>query len=422
MKKKRLILIVRADPIICRHATEARNLAEAAIGGGFSEVRIVTWPLSAIEDSGLPWRQPATVDPYSPGILVERPEAVGDPRVLDGGLLHGMSGHITELLMDGVPTTIVSYDLVPHAQVAVDSVETTLRSGRRCPVHTIAEAAGTDVTRVVRRAIDSGHFGPAQRVLSTFLANDCPVATSEYTRSVIIDHASAVDRSLGTRFAAQLGERLRVSYPALHASPLVAMDRQTEQVDQLLAQYRLARNQFILFLSRVAEAKGVADLIQGYQRSLLRGVVPLVIAGTGAYLHEAQRLAADDPSIHFLGAVDEIKKRCLMHACSAFVLPTKPQQSHADTFCLAVAEKMLCGGTGPVITTRVGGVSEATGDNCLYVRPGEPGDIALALDRALLRMSSDSKRMLSERARGYAMQFDRDRVLINLMGTLRRAA
>ena len=51
---RRLVIVVRADPVICGHSGEARNLAEAALHRGFTEVRIVTWPLDLLESSGLP--------------------------------------------------------------------------------------------------------------------------------------------------------------------------------------------------------------------------------------------------------------------------------------------------------------------------------------------------------------------------------
>ena len=44
----RLVIVVRADPVICGHSGEARNLAEAALHRGFDEVRIVTWPIELL--------------------------------------------------------------------------------------------------------------------------------------------------------------------------------------------------------------------------------------------------------------------------------------------------------------------------------------------------------------------------------------
>ena len=51
---RRLVIVVRADPVICGHSGEARNLAEVALQRGFTDVRIVTWPLDLLAPSGLP--------------------------------------------------------------------------------------------------------------------------------------------------------------------------------------------------------------------------------------------------------------------------------------------------------------------------------------------------------------------------------
>ena len=45
---RRLVIVVRADPVICGHSGEARNLAEVALQRGFTDVRIVTWPLDLL--------------------------------------------------------------------------------------------------------------------------------------------------------------------------------------------------------------------------------------------------------------------------------------------------------------------------------------------------------------------------------------
>jgi len=74
----RLVIIVRADPVICGHSVEARNLAETALERGFDEVRIITWPIDVLERAGLPLKPLDSVLPYSDGIIVERPAPVGD--------------------------------------------------------------------------------------------------------------------------------------------------------------------------------------------------------------------------------------------------------------------------------------------------------------------------------------------------------
>ncbi|MDO9398677.1 MAG: glycosyl transferase family 1, partial [Herbiconiux sp.] len=87
--RNRLVIIVRADPVICGHSVEGRNLAETALTRGFDEVRIVTWPIERLEAAGLPLKPLDTVLPYSPGIIVERPAPVGDYKVPDGRYLAG---------------------------------------------------------------------------------------------------------------------------------------------------------------------------------------------------------------------------------------------------------------------------------------------------------------------------------------------
>ncbi|SDI07455.1 hypothetical protein SAMN05192558_101746 [Actinokineospora alba] len=51
---RRLVIAVRADPVICGHSGEARNLAEVALTRGFTDVRLLTWPIPALRAAGLP--------------------------------------------------------------------------------------------------------------------------------------------------------------------------------------------------------------------------------------------------------------------------------------------------------------------------------------------------------------------------------
>ena len=69
--------------MICGHSGEARNLAEAALLRGFSEVKIVTWPVERLIAAGLPLKPLESVQPYSEGIeVVDRIT----PDVQDGGI------------------------------------------------------------------------------------------------------------------------------------------------------------------------------------------------------------------------------------------------------------------------------------------------------------------------------------------------
>ena len=178
---RRLVIVVRADPVICGHSGEARNLAEAALTRGFDDVRIVTWPIPALQAAGLPLKPLETVLPYSAGITVERPEPVGDYTVPDGRYLGGIVGRLVELFTEDVPTVAMSLYLTPH-DTAIAQAATIARSTGMCaPLTTIAEAVGSDIRIVVRSALDEGRFGAAAQVLSTDLSIDVCVAVWELT-------------------------------------------------------------------------------------------------------------------------------------------------------------------------------------------------------------------------------------------------
>src|SRR3954470_17554166 len=101
--RRRLVIVVRADPVICGHSGEARNLAEVALTRGFDAVRLLTWPIATLRAAGLPLKPLDRLLPYSPGITVERPGPVGDYRVPDGRHLAGLTGRLGGLLAGAGP-------------------------------------------------------------------------------------------------------------------------------------------------------------------------------------------------------------------------------------------------------------------------------------------------------------------------------
>jgi glycosyltransferase involved in cell wall biosynthesis len=421
---RRLVIVVRADPVICGHSGEARNLAEVALQRGFTDVRIVTWPLDLLETSGLPLKPLDGILPYSKGIEVERPEPVGDYKVLDGRYLAGMTGRLVELFTDGIPTVCMSLYLSPHT-LAVSGARRIARStGLPVAVATIAEAVGSDVTNVVRSCAGDGRFGAAAQVLSDYLASDLPVAVSEYTKELIISSAQEIDARHGTSFAERCRQRVAISYPAVNTADYLGL--RPEQTAEVLDRRELSRDGYVLYLSRLARAKGVDDLIAGFTRSPACRDLGLVIAGNGPEARHLQGLAAATSAadrIRFLDDVDDDEKPHLMAGCAAFVLPSKPRPEFVETFGIALVEKMLAGG-GPAITTTTGGIAEAVGDTAIIVPVDSPGAISDALDLALSMPSRERTRM-AQRAREYALQFDRthvfDRLLTRLTETTERA-
>jgi glycosyltransferase involved in cell wall biosynthesis len=415
--QRRLVLVVRADPVICGHSGEARNLAEAALLRGFTQVRIVTWPLDMLSRSGLPLKPLDGVLPYTDGIEVERPEPVGDYKVPDGRFLAGLTGRLVELFTDGVPTVCMSLYLSPHTTAVAEALRVARSTGLPVAVSTIAEAVGSDVTNVVRSCVAEGKFGAAAQVLSSYLDADLPVAVSEYTRQLVIAAAEEIDARHGTNFAVRCRERIAVSYPAIDTAAYLELA--PADVAKRLAARGLTPGCYVLYLSRLAQAKGVDDVIAGFAQSSSSADRSLIIAGNGPQAAELRALAKQSPAgdrIVFLDDVDDDEKPYLMAGCAAFVLPSKPRPEFVETFGIALVEKMLAGG-GPVITTETGGIGEAVGDTALIVPSGSPAAIAAALDHALTMPESD-REVMAERARRHAIQFDRTEVFDRLLARM----
>jgi glycosyltransferase involved in cell wall biosynthesis len=415
--ERRLVIVVRADPVICGHSGEARNLAEVALQRGFADVRIVTWPLDLLATSGLPLKPLDGVLPYSKGIEVERPEPVGDYKVPDGRHLAGMTGRLVELFTDGVPTICMSLYLSPHTIAVSEALRVARATGLPVPVATIAEAVGSDVTNVVRSCAGDGRFGAAAQVLSAYLESDLPVAVSEYTKELIISSAEEIDVRHGTGFAERCRQRVAISYPAINTADY--LDIKPARTADVLERRGLMRDGYVLFLSRLVHAKGVDDLITGFTASPACKELQLVIAGNGPEARQLREFAAATPAadrIRFLDDVDDDEKPHLMAGCAAFVLPSKPRPEFVETFGIALVEKMLAGG-GPVITTTTGGIGEAVGDTAMIVPVNSPHSIADALDLAVTMPSNDQAAM-AERARAHALQFDRRYVFDRLLDRL----
>ncbi|WP_353816259.1 glycosyltransferase [Agromyces sp. SYSU T00266] len=411
--RNRLVIVNRADPVICGHSVEGRNLAEAALQRGFDEVRIVTWPIDRLEAAGLPLKPLDRMLPYSPGIIVERPEPVGDYKVPDGRYLAGITGRLVELFTDGVPTVCLSLYLSPHTVAVTDAVRAAWSTGLPVNVTTIAEAVGSDVTNVVRSCVEEGRFGAAAHILSSYLAQDHCVAVSEYTRELIVAAASEIDAFHGTRFAEQCRDRIRISYPAIDTSQYLDLDPAI--VRGVLAARGLEPDGYVLFLSRLTEAKGVDDLIAGFERTAAHDRLKLVIVGRGPAAEKFRARAAASAvadRIVFLDDVDDAEKPYLMAGCATYVLPSKPRPEFVETFGIALAEQMLAGG-GTVITTDTGGIGEAVGEHAIIVPVDDPDAIAEAIDRALA-LTPEERALRADRARAYALQFDRGAVFERL--------
>lgn len=422
MTTRRLVIVVRADPVICGHSGEARNLAEAALDRGYDEVRILTWPIERLQECGLPLKPLDSILPYRDGVIVERPDPVGDYKVPDGRYLTGLTGRLVELFTDGVETLALSLYLSPHTIAVSDALRVARDTGLPVNVTTAAEAVGSDITNVVRNAVAEGCFGAAAHLLSTYLSSDHCLAVSAYTRDLIVEAAAEVDAGLGTDYARRCAERIEISYPAIDTSAF--LDLAEAETDRRLAARGLTPQGYLLFLSRLQAAKGVDDLIDAYAGSRAKDRVRLVIAGRGPAAAELQARAAATglgEQILFLDDVDDAEKSHLMAGCAAYALPSKPTSEFVETFGIAPVEKMLTGG-GPVITTDTGGIPEAVGSYGLIHAPGDVAALRELIDRAVCDLTAEERTQLALRARTHALQFDRAAIFGRIQDLVDRAA
>jgi len=412
--ERHFICVAYADPILCGHATEARNLCAAAIAAGWRSAQILTYPESAFAGSGVALKPAAGIAPYADGVQVHRPAPMGDYKVLDGRYTHGMSAALIDLCagLRG-EVLILGLSLLPHAQLVQAALPSIRRINPGLAVVSACKAVGSDVTNVLRNAAVSGSCGAARLLLDGYLAHDLVLAVSAFAKQQMIDAAAQLDAATGGNDAPELQRRVAVSLPALDADAYLRLDKAPRRLAACLAARGLLANGYVLFLSRIAAPKGVDDLIAAYGESRCRGRWPLVIYGRGPQAAELEAAHADDPDVRFITDIQDAEKAALMRGARIFAFPSKPTPEFIETFGIVVVEKALAGGDGPIVCTDVGGIREASGGHRLHHRPGDRASLRAALDTAAT-MSLADRRALNARARAHALYCERARVFAAL--------
>lgn len=104
-----------------------------------------------------------------------------------------------------------------------------------------------------------------------------------------------------------------------------------------------SKSKTVLFMSRIHEKKGVAELVTAWRR-INDPEWKLVIAGPDESNMIAGLNLSESDRIEFVGEVSGADKWRLLESASVFVLPT-----HSENFGLVIAEALMAG--TPVITT-----------------------------------------------------------------------
>ncbi|WP_217142025.1 glycosyltransferase [Streptomyces sp. AC627_RSS907] len=142
---------------------------------------------------------------------------------------------------------------------------------------------------------------------------------------------------------------------------------------------RAGAGEHLLFLGRLAEAKGVRLLMAAWERATADGGVgvPLVIAGAGPLEREVTAWAAGRDDVRYVGLYDPAQCRRAVARAVAVVAPSMAR----ETFGLVVAEAMAAG--VPAVAAGHGAFVELVEDGVtgLLHRPGEPVSLASCLRR-----------------------------------------
>ncbi|WBB61726.1 glycosyltransferase [Streptomyces sp. WMMC500] len=142
---------------------------------------------------------------------------------------------------------------------------------------------------------------------------------------------------------------------------------------------RAAVGEHLLFLGRLAEAKGVRLLMAAWDEIAASGGVgvPLVLAGAGPLEREVSAWAAGREDVRFVGLYDAEECRGAVVRAVAVVAPSMA----LETFGLVVVEAMAAG--VPAVAAGHAAFTELVEDGVtgLLHRPGDPGSLASCLRR-----------------------------------------
>ncbi|MHC5907113.1 glycosyltransferase [Streptomyces sp. S6] len=145
------------------------------------------------------------------------------------------------------------------------------------------------------------------------------------------------------------------------------------------AERRTGPGEYLLFLGRLAEAKGVRLLMAAWDEVAAGGgvEVPLVIAGSGPLEGEVTAWAAGRDDVRYVGLYDPARCREALSRAVAVVAPS----TWLEAFGLVVVEAMAAG--VPAVAAGHGAFVELVEDGVtgLLHRPGDPSSLAECLRR-----------------------------------------
>lgn len=134
---------------------------------------------------------------------------------------------------------------------------------------------------------------------------------------------------------------------------------------------RSGAGEAVVFLGRLVEDKGFADLLQAWDSSLGK----LVVVGDGPLRAEAEQRARRDLSVQVLGQLPWAAGMDVLRSARAAVVPARSYES----FGLVVVEAFAHG--VPVVASRLGALAELVddGETGALAEPGDPEGLRKAM-------------------------------------------
>lgn len=170
---------------------------------------------------------------------------------------------------------------------------------------------------------------------------------------------------------------------------------------------------YVLVLGSRDPRKGMEDALEAFRRADLEGL-DLVVAGSLSAEGERRAAAAGlGERLRLPGHLEDEALHALMAGAQAFLFP-----SLYEGFGLPVLEAMACG--TPVVACHTSSLPEVAGDAALLVPPGDPPELARALERVVA--DGELRRNLIERGFQRCRLFSWERAARETLAVYREAA
>ncbi len=202
-------------------------------------------------------------------------------------------------------------------------------------------------------------------------------------------------------------QNLRVRFPGLNPSQVVYIPHGVDVSEfnpsarctsgLLRREMGLEHKKVLLYVGRIDPDKGLDGIIEAYRKvkSGRHSNIVLVIAGGKSKTAYRKSLETVNPDVIFLGEVPHDRTPQIYASADLYCIYSNPR---FEVSSLTIMEALSSG--LPVVCSDIPAFREVTRGNAVFVRPGEPIELARAIESLL--DSPDLLRILSTRSRAVA--------------------